>query len=289
MWGETPRVASAHPFDAAEATRPLTTLGFTNGDAYYESDDRVTCAWLDRADHPVRLRVADIRRTLLPQLELGGEVTPLQIERRAGLAEQVHVQFFPNNLAGSEFNFYGPRMSRVAQLLRAKAGVTVRFLPAVRGSAIDQLRQLREVRLFQLAVTPSLIDELNRTDQTVGDMFRSASQFGEPERLEIILRPRRFSRNSIGERVRGALFELARNPAILDGAEVFKTAGITDDGHRRVVNLLRDELRVERPVRRLRDGSRGLDSDSVYDAIGSAYNELREELDRSRALGVDEP
>jgi len=286
--GRDPETNDRIAFDAAAALAPLAALDFAAGDAYHEVEERVTCGWLDRTADPVRVRVADIRRTNLPQLEAAGALTRLEIDERAGLAEQVHIQFFPDNIAGSEFNFYGPRMTRVAGFLRAKLGLDIGFLPAIRGSAVEQLERLDGVRLFQLSITPALIDEVGRTDPTLASMFRSAREFGQGERLEVVIRPRKYGREPLGERVRESMLGLVRSPRILDGADVFRTAG-SEGGRRVELNLLQDDLRVERPVRRLGDGSRALDPASVYAAIESAYDELRDELARARGLRIERP
>ena len=59
-----------------------------------------------------------IRRTGLPQLEQAGTVSDLKIADNAGLVEAVHVVFFPDNIVGADFNFYGPRLSRLGYYLR---------------------------------------------------------------------------------------------------------------------------------------------------------------------------
>ncbi len=231
----------------------------------------------------MRLRVADIRRTNLPHVETLGQLTPLSFNPSQGLAEQVHIQFFANNIAGSEFNFYGPRMSRVSSYLQAKLGLRVKFDLALRASIAEQLQQLREIRLFRLAITPSLLDELGRTDPSVAGMFANAASFGEPQRMEIVLRTRPRSRDSLGGRVREAIGLLANNPAVLEGATIFQTEGRLEDGSLREINLLRDDLRVERQVLRV-SGTRELQPASVYAAIESAYAELRQEIEQSHGV-----
>jgi hypothetical protein len=260
----------------------VSELDFHDGSAYLETDERVTCAWLDSDQPRARLRVADIRRQDLPQLELGGALGPLTIQQGAGLAEQVHLAFYENNIVGSDFNFYGPRMSRVARYLQEKAGIpAISFDYLIRSDVIAQLNQLQDIRLFQLRIAPSYIDEIGRLDQSVAAMFRGALALGDSGRVEVILRPVPYSREPLPSRIREALLALAGKRETLEAADVFKTAGLATDGRVRSLDLLKDELVVEGEVHRLGDGSRALDPDSVYSAIDRAYEELRPELENA--------
>lgn len=276
-----------YPFDESRLDA-ISGLNFADGSAYLEEGQRVTCGWLDRGQPSARLRVADIRRQDLPLLELGGALQPLSIDQDAGLAEQIHVAFYENSIAGSEFNFYGPRMSRVARYLSDRAGMSpISFDYLIRQNIVDQLDQLRDIRLFQLRIAPSHLDEIARLDESVAEMFRSALALGDPGRVEVILRPVPYSREPLSERVRDALRALAGRRETLEAADVFKTAGRGEDGRLRNLDLLKDELVVQRDIERLGDGSRALNPDSVYRAIDSAYDELRGELENA-AGGRDE-
>jgi len=277
--GRNDQTGDRNPFDES-SLEAIARLDFADGTAYLEEGEVVTCGWLDRDRPHARLRVADIRRQNLPQRELDGALGPLMIGDRAGLAEQIHVAFFDHNIVGSEFNFYGPRMGRVARYLRDKVGPTeISFEFLIRGDVISQLNQLKDIRLFQLRISPSNVNEIGRLDDSVADMFRSALALGETGRVEVILRPAPYSREPLSGRIREALFALAGKRETLDAADVFKTAGLSEDGRIRHIDLLKDELVVEREVRRLNDGSRALDADSVYRAIDSAYEDLRAELE----------
>lgn len=279
--GRNDETGERTPFDVS-SLEPIPQLDFADGSAYLDEGETVTCGWLDRPQPHPRLRVADIRRQDLPQLELGGALGPLAIDQGAGLAEQVHVAFYDNNIVGSDFNFYGPRMSRVARYLHGRAGIpAISFDFLVRQDVVNQLNQLQDIRLFQLRISPSHVDEIGRLDDNVADMFRSALAFGDPGRVEVILRPVPYSREPLSGRVREALRALAGRRETLEAADVFKTAGRAADGRIRNLDLLKDELVAEREVRRLGDGSRALDRDSVYSAIDSAYEELHAELENA--------
>src|SRR5712691_11676049 len=53
-----------------------------------ESEDRVTCCWVDRLDRtPYRIRLGTVRRGDLPRVERDGRLRGLQLPEDSGLAE----------------------------------------------------------------------------------------------------------------------------------------------------------------------------------------------------------
>ena len=117
--------AGARPlqFDPRAVLRHIEDLGWEPQGRYMlDADDNALCCWIDRMRAPQRLRFGVSRRSGLPLLERDGRVGPLNIAADAGLAELVHVVFFPDNIVGSEFNFYGPRVPRLRSYFEEKAG-----------------------------------------------------------------------------------------------------------------------------------------------------------------------
>lgn len=282
---QSERDAAQRPVPFARARlRSLADLRFDDGSAYLEADDRVTCGWLDRDTEMARVRVADIRRQYLPSLERMGQLGRLEIDDDAGLAEQVHVAFFPNDIVGSEFNFYGPRMTRVGYYLTRKlGGAPIRFEPLVRRDVVRELDRLVDIRLFQLRLHPSYIDETEQVDSNLFEALRSARALGESGRVEVVIRPVPRSRQALGGQFHGIIRRLLGRPAINEGADIFRTAGRHESGDIRELDLLRDTLAVERQVRR-EERTRSLDQTSIYTAIESAYEELREELEAAASM-----
>ena len=111
------------PYDPTPALQRIQGLPFTqgaDGNCWDGADESVTCCWVDSTEAPQRLRLGNVRRRYLPRVEEGGVLSDLQIPPSSGIAEEIHVVFFPNNIVGSEFNFYGPRISRLRRYLAAK-------------------------------------------------------------------------------------------------------------------------------------------------------------------------
>lgn len=271
-------------FNPAPTLAHLNGLPFTEHGRYWDSgDDNVTCCWVDRAASHGRLRVGNVRRTGFPQVERRGTIEPLSIHPAAGLVEQVHVAFFPNQIVGSEFNFYGPRLSRLARYFAVRAnGVCppVTFEPLLRQDVTEQLNRLADVRLFHLKIHASYAGVVAEADQDLGAAFDAAARAGQAEELEIILRPRAYSRGTLASRLLHTVKQLARRQDLREEASHFTVSGFNEVAERvDAVDILKDQLiSRKRIVLGEDERARALDSESAYAAIETAYTELRSEL-----------
>lgn len=117
---------NASAFNPNHVLQDIINLNFQNGDRYCpHGDGDDICAWpLDNPNHNW-LRLGIIRRSNFPQVENHGTISPLPISINHGLLESIHIVFFPNNIVGSEFNFYGPRISSLALYLNTKFADTL--------------------------------------------------------------------------------------------------------------------------------------------------------------------
>lgn len=101
--------------DLAAALEHIGSLPFDDDGRYLAgSNDVITCSWVDHVGNPSRLRLANIRRSGLPQVEEVGNLLPLEIAERQGIADQTHISLFsreidgiPMTIAGAVFNFNG--------------------------------------------------------------------------------------------------------------------------------------------------------------------------------------
>src|SRR5262245_56963845 len=76
-----------------------------------------------------------------------------------GIAEQIHLVFFPvlQNafVVGSEFNFYGPRVTALRTYLAQKATdvcAPITIKPIYRKDIIERIARFEDVRLFDVGV-----------------------------------------------------------------------------------------------------------------------------------------
>lgn len=279
------------PLDVTATLSAVHTLPWRrerDGGRYIEVGGDDLCAWVDAPARPQRVRFARIRRSALPQSELAGQLTPVQLGQGAGLYEATHLCFFPNNIIGAEFNFYAPRPTRLPRYLARVAGelpTPFALERLLRGDVSEQLRQQRGLRLLELRVHPSYISMVEEANADLASALRAELQLGESARVGVLLQADpRDRRASLGRRALEATRTLAGRPDLRDGASVFRVRGIDADDHVREINLLADAFIVQQEIARLSATSRAVDSDSAYGAITAAYTELRPALERAASL-----
>lgn len=276
-------------FDPKPALSAITALPFDNVGRYQAIEDGNSISvWVDRATSTGRLRLGTVRRNGLPPVEQNGRLSELTIPANAGLAEQIYVVFFANNIVGADFNFYGPRVSRLGAYLWEKArnsGPKVVFEPLIRRDVSEQLNRLTDIRLFSLRIRSSFAATIAKADKSLGAAFAAAKKMGDVQDLEIVLRPRRYSRESMGGRLLAAAKKIARIDGLREEAQNFQLKGLdseTDKVH--LVDVLSDKLIVKKRIMQQDSRTRALDPASAYFSISAAYAEISNELDH--AAGV---
>jgi len=270
-------------FDVAAALTHIESLPFDDGGRYFGIEDgNAICCWVDDAGATGKLRMGTVRRSGLPQVDRAGTLSDLSIPQSAGLVEQIHVVFFPNGIVGTDFNFYGPRLSKLSAYLAKKArGVVppVVFEALLRQDVAEQLRQLSNVKLFQLKIRKSYVQRIASVDQSLGEAFRAAAAVCDAEAIEVTLAPEPYSRKGIGQRMLKVLRQLVGLRDLREESIRFHVKGTdSETGATSVIDLLSDKLVVRKKIIKHGDRSRALDSESAYRAIRAAYQDVEGEL-----------
>jgi hypothetical protein len=227
------------------------------------------------------LRLYSIRRADLPLFEEDGDLSPLPISQKAGIAESIHVIFFEDGIVGAEFNFYGPRIGRLSRYLQRQCEFcpSFTFVPLLRLDAAEALRRMRSISMLKLRIIPSYISAIESADDSLANSFRAAFQVGESEEVELVLRPRPHSRTSLSERMLFTVRQLAERDDIKDGSKEFVVRGYDEDlGKSDTVDILKEQLQTTKKVVCVDDRTRALDATSAYTAIEEAFNDLRVSL-----------
>lgn len=270
-------------YDVRPVHEQLTRL-LSSDDRYHISGERVTFC-VPESGPPSRLRLFNVRRSDLPQIESHGVLSPLELDSEAGVAEQIHVVFFPDNVIGSEFNFYGPRPNRLAEFLKAKSiGPRIEIHPLVRDDAIRQLDELQELRMARLKVKRSSIDLVRRTDDTLANVLDQLAEVTGTD-IDVTMRRTPRTHETLPERIRRAFRDLAGIDGIRSQVGAMKIEGRnprTDAFE--LIDLLEQEIVGARQVLRSRERSGVLDSEDAYKQIESAYEELKPEIRRAGTL-----
>jgi hypothetical protein len=276
--------------DLSPVLERIDRLPFALGGRYMPGDgDTVTSCWVDAIAPRVQLRLATIRRSGLPQLEETGNLRPLLIGPREGVAEQIHIVLFrtvvdgvPATIAGSEFNVYGPRVSRLAHyLVRQSSGSLppMTFRPLIRRDASEALSRLTDIRLFRLRITPAYLPEVIAESDTLGAAFRAAEAIGSADEYEIVARPRPRSRGRIDASFLAIARHFARRDDLRAVVSAFEVRGQDEaTGRVEAIDLLSDKLIAKRQILREDELGRALDAQAAYGAIEDAYGDLRDEL-----------
>jgi hypothetical protein len=273
------------PYDPTPALNRIRALPFRlglEGNYWDGPDDSVTCCWVDEPTAPQRLRLGDVRRRYLPRVEAQGVLSDLTIPPGSGIAEEIHVVFFPDNIVGSEFNFYGPRISRLRRYLAVKTSDVARvpyFEPLLRRDVTEKIDALEDVRLFQLKIRRSWVDAVRAADQDLGAAFDAAARAGEAEEVEIVLKSRAYSREPIAERLLQTARRLVGVEEVRSEAARFQLRGENaHTGRVETIDLLTDKLISSQQIVLASEQTRSLDSRSAYAAINRAYRELHDDL-----------
>lgn len=271
----------------------LNALGFvsTNGRYQDRPDGDVLCGWVDRATAPQRMRLATVRRSALPSVERAGQLSPLALQRGGGLYEPIHIVFFPNNIVGVEFNFYGPRPTRIPLYLEATLGsLTTPFVleALLRQDAADELDRMKSLRILDLKMRASFATQLQEMDESLGESLRLAAETGGATYVGLYLQPEPYSRREhLKQSVLDIARRLARRPDIRENIRTFKVRGTVEvDGVDRIteIDLLSDQLVATKRVVRTSARDRTISQDAAYTAISEAYAELRLQLERAASV-----
>lgn len=279
------------PFDPIPSLAAINALPFDdNGGRYLlDNEGNALCAWIDNMSGTPRMRFSQIRRTGLPQIDAAGRLSDLNLKATEGLVEAVHVVFFPDNVVGVEFNFYGPRPSRLGYYLgsTSKLGIFPALDPLLRSDVVSQLDRLKDVRLFDLKVHSSYAGVVKRADTDLGAAFESAGNLGSTDEIQVVLRPSKNGAANMLQRVKRVARTLLHRPDLRTEASHFVIRGkMEDSGRVEPLDLLRDQLIAHKKIIRVSERSRALDRTAAYEAVSQAYSERADELKAAAALIV---
>lgn len=280
------------PFDPTPVLRHIDSLPLRGPDRRLQlPDDRASYCWVDSLSAPQRLRIANIRRSGFPFVELEGDLTPLRIRQGSGLADHIHVVFFENNIVGADFNFYGPRIRGLQNYLAAKAprwGQNLNFGTLVDPDTAQRLNRYEELRVLELRMRPADAEILRNYSTGLAGSFAAANEFlDEDAQLELVLRPRPHSRGGIGRQILQTVRRMFVNEELRERASRFRVQGINQQGDTEdPINLLSDDLVIRKPVIKLDSQSRAVVAESAYAAIIEAHGEVQHKLARASRLYV---
>ena len=139
--------------------------------------------------------------------------------------------------------------------------------------------------MLQLRIRASYADNVSTVDYNLGSAFKSAYKAGDTDDVELVLRSSDSGHGWLAERLLEALKRLSKRPEIRDEANKFIVTGFNAEKQAFVeLNLLNDKLIISREILKLDPRSRALNPRSAFDAIISAYEEVKDEIRESPSL-----
>lgn len=247
-----------------------------------DSDDNRFALWPESADYPLRLKFGKTRLKNLPLKERAGKISALDLAVDEGLLELCHIIIYENGFVAAEFNFEGPRISRLAEYIfekRQQLEEKITFLPLFEKNILKLVQGMATIRLLELKGVPSAASLLSAADQSLGGAFNAMVQLGGTETVALEL----CGRNAPKTVLRTLVTKLAsltqeRPAAVQDGLKILRIKGFNAAGRVDFVDLLEDHLVSTREFERLQENGKALNSDLAFEQIDQAYKEREPDL-----------
>lgn len=276
------------PYDVKPVLEAIDELKFLPNVRYMRDEDGFEiCCWVKEFCPPQKVIFGKIKRNDLPQIEHGGNLSDLAIAEESGLAECVHVMFFPENIVGIEYNYDGPRISRISDYLHLKAKNVCPQVPIfeqlLQRDVMQKLERMRTVRQFKLRVRDSLFSSIGQADEDLQKTFQIARTLGQAKEITLMLSVGHGG-GTLGTKVQNIAKRLLAlkdtNHDVLSG----EIRGHNEVGSMETIDLLNAKIVAEKCIPRNRTRTGAPQSELVYSAIEEAYNEKKDQL--LSALGV---
>ena len=246
-----------------------------NGGRYAAEDG--TAVFSCFIDAPRRLRFGRIRRSNLPALVDGPNISNIRVAPGGGIFECSHVVFFPNGILGADFNFYSPRIARLAGYMSAKAAAPqeLEFLPIARRDPAEIFESFDIVKAFEMKLATSLLPEIRQTG-LIANMVANARDAG----IAIIDVKLSSERGRLNESIPAVVIRNIKSFLSVENVreKVIKVAAsgyLPNVTKLDTLDLLADEVVASKTF--IRESARGkeLDKDHAFQTIEAAYREVR--------------
>ena len=260
-----------------------------DGGRYVTSGDADQCVWADEIGDICKLRFANVRRNALPLAEAGGELTDLDLADDAGIYEVSHLCIFPDGIVGMEFNFYGPRPSRLPPYLRRVVGEdSPEFVleALLRQDVAAVLMHKKAVRKLDLNVRRPYIGVIQSANSSLGAALRAAEAASQADCVGVYLEPEPYQRRNLDDGILQMLRRLVRRPDLRENTRTLRATVVDQENRAEEIDLLKDELISQKKVLRQHGRTRVLDSDDAYAKIVEAYDQGQDELTAAASVSV---
>ncbi|WP_413942717.1 hypothetical protein [Bdellovibrio sp. HCB-162] len=262
----------------------LAVVSRNNATAYLDVGNNEVCrVWVDQAmdrypNEIGRLKWGKTRKSGLPQIEGEGVFRPIDInvERGEGVNDLSHVMFLSRGVVGFEFNFYGPRINKLADYINRKLHLNIEAIPIAHPGVQEKLENIQMITKFELKVRSADLALLDVGNRRFRDAVNGLSEFSGCTDINFTLSIDPRTRVGMLERLRDFARRVA-NRADDDSSEIktVKLSGRADPGDPALtqVDLLQEFILSRREVILEDETLRIVQSDSAYRAIEVGYRE----------------
>lgn len=267
------------PFDARAVLSVLAALPADERYVHDAEGDSYAC-WPEPDGRRPSLVFGKVRRSNFPQVERLGAVSGLNLPPDSGLLEAIHVVFFPDNIVGAEFNFYGPRLGRLSNYIREHSGgLLVHFGPLLRRDVLERIDRLDDIRMFNLRIDREFAEAVRTEAPDLGAAMATQMQFAGAAEVEVVLRMKPHSRQHLGNQLKGFVRRLAVKDGVAQGASRFKVSGYDPEANQvEEVDVLKDLFVAHKRIVKANESTRAVERESAFRAVSEAYEENYEEL-----------
>ena len=168
----------------------IDSLPFNMDGRYLESEKgRSLSIQVDQKEYPISCRLRTTRYTALPQIDKQGKIYPLKIAEDEGLVESTHFMLFPNQVVGSEYNYYGPRISTLNWYLSSKCKKElfdeINLLPLLRSDISELIDRIGEVKFCDLRVHRDMSELMKEVDEDLKFALEAQKNITDEEVKEL--------------------------------------------------------------------------------------------------------
>lgn len=277
----SPEEAWDGPFPLQTVIPTLQNLDVTTGEADARlSASSVVSARVRNDEDPPHLVFYSLREEYIPEVELHGQITILNIDDEARIAEPTHACFFDDGVIGILAG-QGPRSSAMARYLQAKTGLAVAYETLLRRNWFERLEATDQVRYLHLRISAGHIAAIEDSAPDMYTALRALSAYSGQGTIEIIMRATRQidTRHDMASRAKG-FFNRLRQDDLIDQFDKADLIGKADEGEQEVIDLLQDQLTITReiPVDTIRRVSDEVARVTIRSAYAAGYQEIRSAL-----------
>ncbi|WP_156851892.1 hypothetical protein [Novosphingopyxis baekryungensis] len=229
----------------------------------------------DSLKYPLKMRFGKIRRDALPQVEHAGELSTLDIDENAGLADLSHITIFDDGFVAAEWNSDGPKLSQLTPYFHEKGRLNSppKFLTLFERDILEVVRKLHTVRMLEVELPPESAKLAREADHGLYAAIKASEALGATKRIGLKLTADKGSER---------LLELTRRLASLvknRPHEVNRFNTISARGYdgksrtARYIDILQSKMLTTEEFAKSNSRSAGVDTEEAYRLLQKAYIE----------------